>query len=94
MSALLRLPLDYHGGTKRKSPAFRAVDGKAALGEGFGGDGEAEAEGVVGKAFRDLLERVTFGGGVGEVAVSANPAAPVAEDATRVMRVVTEDGFV
>jgi hypothetical protein len=74
----LGLPLQYYGRANREAAAFGAVEGEAALGEGIGGDGEAEAKGIIGCGGGDLAEEIVFGKGVDEVTVGADAPAPIA----------------
>ena len=39
---------------------------------------------------RDLFQCITFGEGVDEIAVSANPTAQIAQDPARVMRMISQ----
>src|SRR5439155_12436491 len=85
-------PVDDDEGTHRITPTLRAVDSEAALRDGIGWDEATHPQMGAVAAGQNALQQFTLDIGVREVTVSSFAAAPIAEDAARVMRMIAQSG--
>src|SRR5438094_949971 len=85
------LPLDDHGRANGETAAFSAINRESTLREGVLRDGATQFQRSVVGAFDDLLQRVPFSHCVNQISVASQPAAPIAQDAARIVRMIAQN---
>src|SRR2546425_160731 len=88
------LPVDDHKWADGVAATFGAIDGQAALRDGVARHKAAQAEVGAVAVGEDALQQFAFDVGVSKVTVSSFAAAPVAQDAAGVVRMVAQSGIV